>query len=217
VRQRVARAAARAGRDPDGVVLVGASKTVDAGRVRDAFGAGLRDFGENRVQEALPKIAAVGPGPRWHFIGHLQRNKVRAAAGAFEMIHSIDGLRLAQALDRAARDVDRRIGVLVEVNIGGEPSKHGIAPEAVADLLVAMRPLGHLTPVGLMTLAPLAENPESVRWVFTAARRLRDTLRQGEAGSGFTELSMGMSGDFDVAVEEGATIVRVGRAIFGER
>jgi PLP dependent protein len=217
VRERVARAAARAGRDPASVVLVGAAKTVGAERVRDAFAAGLHDFGENRVQEALPKLAAVGPGPRWHFIGHVQRNKVRAVAGAFDVIHSVDSLRLAQSLDRAARGLDRRISVLIEVNAAGEASKYGVAPEGVGDLLVSMRALRHLDPIGLMTVAPLVDDPEAVRWVFRAVRDLRDRLRDLGAGEAFTELSMGMSGDFEVAVEEGATMVRVGRAIFGER
>jgi pyridoxal phosphate enzyme (YggS family) len=217
VLERVARAAARAGRDPGSVVLVGAAKTVDAGRVREAFAAGLRDFGENQVQEALPKIAAVGPGPRWHFIGHVQRNKARAVAGAFEVIHSIDSFRLAQSLDRAARDLDRQIGVLIEVNVAGEPGKYGIPPETAGELLGAMRALRHLDPVGLMTMAPQADDPESVRWVFRAVRQLRDRLRDREGGVAFRELSMGMSGDFEVAVEEGATMVRIGRAIFGER
>lgn len=217
IRRRIARAASRAGRDPAAVTLIGATKGVDAARVRAAIGAGLLDFGENRIQEALGKIAEVGPGPRWHFFGHLQRNKARAAAGAFEVLHSIDSLRIAAALDRAAGTVERRLRVLVEVNVAGEPTKYGVAPEAVAPLLAGLRSLGSLEPVGLMTIAPLTEDAETVRPVFRRLRELRDRLRESVVGEGFTELSMGMSGDFEIAVEEGATMVRIGRAIFGER
>lgn len=216
VRARIAAAAARAGRDPASVTLVGATKGVDAARIREALAAGLADFGENRLQEALPKIAAVGPGPRWHLIGHLQRNKARAAAGAFAVVHSIDSARIAQALDRAARLVGRRIPVLIEVNVAGEATKHGVAPEAAAVVVDAVRACPTLEPVGLMTVAPMAEDPEEVRPVFRSLRLLRDDLR-GRVGEGFCELSMGMSGDFEVAIEEGATIVRIGRALFGER
>lgn len=217
VLDRIAHAAERAGRDPASVTLIGATKGVDAARVREAFEAGLMDFGENRVQEALDKIAAVGPGPRWHFIGHVQHNKARIVAGTFEMIHSIDSPRIAQALDRAAGLAGRRPRVLIEVNVAGEPTKYGVAPDAVGPLLAGMRSLTHLDPVGLMTIAPLADDPEIVRPVFRRLRELRDRLRGREGGEGLTELSMGMSGDFEVAVEEGATMVRIGRAIFGER
>ncbi|MCL6554344.1 MAG: YggS family pyridoxal phosphate-dependent enzyme [Firmicutes bacterium] len=217
VRQRIAAAAVRAGRDPASVTLVGVTKTVDAARVRAAVAAGLRDVGENRVQEALPKIAAVGPGPRWHFVGHLQRNKAGAAAGAFDVIHSIDSLRIAQAVNRAAALAGRRIEVLIEVNVAGEPGKYGVAPEAAADLLAAVRRLAHLVPVGLMTMAPLADDPEAVRWVFRALRQLREGLAGRGAPAEFAQLSMGTSGDFEVAVEEGSTMVRIGRAIFGTR
>jgi pyridoxal phosphate enzyme (YggS family) len=217
VRERIAAAAARAGRDPAGVTLVGVTKTVDAARVRAAVEAGLRDVAENRVQEALPKIAAVGPGPRWHFVGHLQRNKASAAAGAFDVIHSIDSLRIAQAVDRAAAASGRRVRVLIEVNVAGEPSKYGVPPEAAGDLLAAVRRLPRLVPVGLMTMAPLADDPETVRWVFQALRKLRDGLAGLGAPLEFTQLSMGTSGDFEVAVEEGSTMVRIGRAIFGKQ
>jgi pyridoxal phosphate enzyme (YggS family) len=213
----MAHAALRAGRDPAAVTLIGATKGVEPERVRDAVAAGLRDLGENWIQEALPKIAAVGCGPRWHFIGHLQRNKARMAAGPFAMIHSIDSLRIAQALNRAARNHGRSLRVLIEVNIASQPSKYGVAPEALAGLLQGLRVLPHLEPAGLMTLAPLADDPGTVRPVFRRLRELRDRLRGAEGGEGFTELSMGMSGDFEVAVEEGSTMVRVGRAIFGER
>jgi pyridoxal phosphate enzyme (YggS family) len=217
VRQRVAAAAVRANRDPASVTLIGATKSVDAGRIAEALAAGLADFGENWVQEALPKIAAVGPGPRWHFIGHLQRNKARAVAGAFEVVHSLDRLRVAEALGRAAARLDRRVKVLVEVNIAEEPTKFGVAPGAVEELIVALERLDHLEAVGLMTIGPVVDVPDAMRPYFRRLRALRDRLRAGPAGPGFAELSMGMSGDFEVAIEEGATMVRVGRAIFGER
>ena len=217
VRERIAHAASRAGRDPTAVTLIGATKGVDAALVREAFAAGLLDFGENRVQEASDKIAAVGPGPRWHFIGHVQHNKARIVAGTFETIHSIHSPRIAQTLDRAARVAGRRLRVLIEVNVAGEPTKYGVAPSAVGPLLAGVRSLKHLDPVGLMTIAPLVDDPEIVRPVFRRLRELRDQLRGREGGERLTELSMGMSGDFEVAVEEGATIVRIGRAIFGER
>lgn len=217
VLDRIAHAAERAGRDPASVTLVGATKGVEATRVRDAVAAGLHDLGENQIQEALPKIAAVGPGPRWHFIGHLQRNKARLAAGPFVLIHSIDGLRVAQAVDRAAGSADRRVAVLVQVNVAGQATRSGVAPGGVEELVAAMRACDHLAPVGLMTMAPMAADPEDVRPIFRRLRELRDRLRIGIAGEQFCELSMGMSDDYEVAIEEGATLVRIGRAIFGAR
>ena len=198
-------------------MLVGATKGVDANRVRAAVAAGLREIGENRIQEALPKISALGPGPRWHLIGHLQRNKARPAAEHFEVIHSIDGLATAQAVDHAAGRAGRRIAVLVEVNVAGEAMKYGVPPEAAGALVAAVGACAHLAPVGLMTVAPMTDDPETVRPVFRRLRELRDRLREEGAGQGFRELSMGMSGDFEVAIEEGATMVRIGRAIFGDR
>ncbi len=216
VRQRIARAAVRARRDPASVTLIGATKSVEADRVRASLQAGLRDFGENRVQEALPKIAAVGPGPRWHLIGHLQRNKARQAVGPFAVVQSLESVALAQALDRFARAANRRVPVLIEVNVGGEPSKFGVAPGAVEDFVQALAAYERLEPIGLMTVAPLAPDPQAVRPVFRALRELRDGVRR-LVGDAFCELSMGMSDDFEVAIEEGATMVRIGRAIFGER
>lgn len=215
VRARIAAAALRGGRDPAAVTLIGVTKGVSVVRAREAVAAGLTDLGENRVQEAVAKIAAVGPGPRWHLIGHLQRNKAQVAAGAFAVIHTVDSDRLAAALDRAAGRAGRRLPVLLEVNVTGEPTKFGVAPQAAAALLAAVRACAHLVPVGLMTMAPLVEDPEATRPVFRSLRRLRDALAR-EAGPEFVELSMGMSQDFEVAVEEGATMVRIGRAIFGE-
>jgi len=198
-------------------MLVGATKGVEADRVHTAVAAGLREIGENRIQEALPKISAVGPGPRWHLIGHLQRNKARPAAEHFGVIHSIDGLATAQAVDRAAGRAGRRVAVLIEVNVAGEAMKYGVPPEAAGALVAAVGACAHLAPVGLMTVAPMTDDPETVRPVFRRLRELRDRLREEGAGEGFRELSMGMSDDFEVAIEEGATMVRIGRAIFKDR
>jgi hypothetical protein len=217
VRARIARAAERARRDPASITLIGVTKGVEPARIEAAIAAGLHELGENRVQEALPKIAALPAGVRWHLVGHLQRNKARAAAGAFAVIHSVDRLRLAEVLDRAAGELGRRLPVLVEVNVAGEATKFGCAPAEVEALIAGLGTCQHLVPVGLMTVAPLVHDPEAVRPVFRRLRELRDRLwgHPGAAGSG--ELSMGMSGDFEVAIEEGATMVRIGRAIFGER
>lgn len=215
VRERIARACARAGRDPASVRLIAVSKTFGPEAVAEALVAGIREFGENRVQEALAKIPAVAelaaqrglPAPTWHLVGHLQTNKARAAAGAFAILHGIDSTRLLQALDRAAAASTR---VLLEVNVAGEPTKFGFAPEDVAGAVALAQTLPHIEVAGLMTVAPRAEDPEAVRPVF---RGLAELARQ----LGLPELSMGMTEDFEVAIEEGATMVRIGRAIFGER
>jgi len=210
VRARIASAAERAGRDPSEVTLIGVSKTHGVDAVASAFGAGLRDFGENRVQEAAPKIAAVraqGVAAEWHLVGHLQTNKVRAALECFDILHSVDSERLAVAVSRAA---PRPIRILIEVNVAGEASKHGVAPAEAAPLAERIGALANLDVLGLMTVAPNADDPEDVRPVFRELRRLGDAI-------GLRELSMGMTDDYEVAVEEGATLVRVGRAIFGPR
>jgi len=209
VRARIAAACERAGRSPDEVTLIGVSKGVPADAIAEAVGAGLTDIGENRVQEAAAKIealAARGITPRWHLIGHLQTNKAKTAANLFAIIHSVDSLRLAQELSRRAQ----RVGILLEVNAAQEASKFGFAPKEVAPALSSIAALPHLDVQGLMTVAPQANDPEAVRPVFRELRQLRDAL-------GLRELSMGMTDDFEVAIEEGATMVRVGRAIFGER
>ena len=226
IRDRIARAAERAARDPASVTLIGASKGVSSDEIGAALRAGLGDVGENRVQEAADKIAAIaafggetaavasGQRPRWHLIGHLQRNKARQAVRLFDMIQSIDSLKLAEAVDRAARELGRVVPVLIEVNVAGEATKFGAAPSEVEHLVSSARQLTGIDVVGLMTVGPLVEDPEAARPGFAVLRGLRDTI--GGAGAGhLKELSMGMSGDFEVAVEEGATMVRVGRAIFG--
>lgn len=210
VRARIAHAAEQAGRDAGEITLVGISKTHPAASVRAAFDAGLRDFGENRVQEASAKIdelRAANVLPRWHLVGHLQRNKVAAAVDRFDILHSIDSIRVAEAINERAAIPVR---VLIEVNIGGEASKLGVAPIEASALAANIAKMRQLDLVGLMTVAPRVDDPEDVRPVFRRLRELRDAI-------GLRELSMGMTDDFDVAVSEGSTLVRVGRAIFGDR
>jgi pyridoxal phosphate enzyme (YggS family) len=217
VRERVSAACERAGRSPDDVAIVAVSKTFPATLVAEACRAGLTDMGENRVQEAaakIPQVEALGSRPRWHLVGHLQTNKVKTALGLFDIIHSVDSLRLAEAISRQAEQAALRqagpVPVLLEVNVGGEASKFGFTPEEVGRAAEQMARLPGLAVQGLMTVAPLSGDPEEVRPVFRELRRLRDAL-------GLRHLSMGMTDDFEVAIEEGATMVRIGRAIFGPR
>ncbi len=219
VRARIARAAARSGRSPEAVRLVAVSKTWPAESVRAAVATGQVDFGENRVQEALQKIEATAGLPlRWHLVGHLQSNKARKAAAAFHLIHSIDGLDLLQAVDRAAADAGASPGVLLQVDLAGEPTKHGAALDALQPLAETALACRAARLRGLMLLPPFLEDPEDVRPYFRRLRELRDELiARGVDPGAVAELSMGMSHDFEVAIEEGATIVRVGTAIFGTR
>ncbi len=216
VRGRIAAAARRAGRDPALVRLLAESKTVPLEQMRLAVAAGQLLFGENYLQEARPKIAALGPALSWHFIGHLQSNKAKAAMALFDVIHGVDRLKLAQALDSAAAATGARQEILIQVNLAGEASKSGAAPETVPGLLRELGRLPHLRVLGFMTLPPWLADPEAVRPYFRALRELRDRL-EASLGLPLPELSMGMSGDFEVAVAEGATLVRVGTAIFGSR
>ncbi len=218
VRQRLAAAARAVGRDPAEVRLVAVSKTVPGELLKEAVAADQRLFGENYLQEARGKILALGPGVNWHFVGHLQTNKARAVVELFELIHSVDRVKLAQALEQAAARLDKIQEILVEVNLAGEASKSGAPPEEVPDLVREISRLPHLRLLGLMTMPPYFADPERVRPFYRALRELRDRLRRrGVTDSPLNELSMGMSGDFEVAVEEGATLVRVGTAIFGQR
>jgi len=216
VRRRIAAACARARRDPAGVRLVAVSKTVPAEGVREALEAGQSVFGENRVQEAVAKIAAVGPGATWHLVGHLQRNKAKLAAGTFALIHGVDDRELAEALDRHAAESGAVQPVLVQANLAGEDTKHGAGEDQVMPLVEAVSALAHLELRGLMIIPPPAAEPELSRPWFRRLRELRDRAA-GRLGRPLPELSMGMTDDFEVAVEEGATLVRVGRAIFGQR
>jgi PLP dependent protein len=210
VRERVARAAERAGRRAEDVLLVGVSKTVDVARIRAAIAAGLGALGENRVQEARDKITELGRPVQWHLVGHLQTNKVRDALELFDVIHSVDRIDLARELDRRARAKGRPIDAFVQVNVGGELSKGGWPPEAVETAIGAISALAGLKLRGLMTIPPAVERPEDGRAWFRMLRKLSER-------HGLPELSMGMSADFEVAIEEGATMVRVGTAIFGPR
>lgn len=217
VLERIAGAAARAGRDPAAVTLVAVSKTVEAGRVQAAIDAGLAILGENRVQEAAAKVPATR-GATWHLIGPLQSNKAGRAVELFDVVESVDSLDLARRLDRLAgeRRPGRPLPVLLQVNVADDPAKAGFAPHAVATALPEILALPNLRVDGLMTIGALVASPEAARPTFRSLRTLADGLRAAHPGLG-AELSMGMSDDFEVAVEEGATIVRVGRALFGDR
>jgi pyridoxal phosphate enzyme (YggS family) len=216
IRGRIESAALRAGRDPASVQLVAVSKTHPADAVRAAAAAGQCLFGESRVQEAREKIPACPPDLEWHFIGHLQKNKVRHALPLFDFFHSIDSMALAQAMDRIACESGRTVTGLLEVNVSGEATKHGFTPEQLRAEFSALTSLPHLRVVGLMTMAPYAEDAEQARPVFRALRKLRDGLQQ-TLGTSLPHLSMGMSGDFEPAIAEGATLVRIGSSIFGDR
>jgi pyridoxal phosphate enzyme (YggS family) len=211
-------AAGRAGRDPGEIKLVAVSKTIESARVREAIEAGVTILGENYVQEAREKIEEIGHGVQWHMIGHLQKNKAKHAVTLFDYIHSLDGIPLAQEIDRRAAQKGRSVRGLVEVNLSGEASKFGIGSETVMDLIYHVAPLKHISIEGLMTMPPYFDEPEKARPYFIRLRELRDRIqKEGIEGVRMDELSMGMSGDFEVAIEEGATMVRVGTAIFGER
>jgi pyridoxal phosphate enzyme (YggS family) len=231
VRGQIANAARRAGRDPAEVTLLAVSKKKPAGTIVDAFEYGQLDFGESYVQEACEKITEVQallsarshapPGdlatPRWHFVGKLQRNKAKAVAWNMDCFHALDRESLALELEKHAAQAGRKLDVLIQVNLSAEAQKGGIPPDEVQSLLTALAPLSHLRPMGLMTLPPASEDPESNRPYFAQLRQLRDELRNVEGLEKIRELSMGMSRDFEIAVEEGATYVRVGTALFGAR
>ena len=214
VRTRITTACARAGRSPDEVTLIAVSKNVSVDRVRAAFDAGLTDFGENRIQEAREKIPAVAGG-RWHLVGHLQRNKARTAAELFASVHSLDSARLARRLEHV-RD-GRPLDVLIQVNLTDAPDQDGVGPASVATLADMVDRETGLILRGLMTIGPPGGAETKRRAVFRTLRELRDGLRSRVPQQPLTELSMGMTGDFEIAIAEGATMVRVGRAIFGER
>lgn len=215
VRQRLQEACDRCGRHVNEVELVAVSKYHPASAVDEAVSCGLTLFGESRVQEALEKIPQCREGLQWQFIGHLQRNKARKAVELFDVIHSIDSLRLLSALDRSCEELGREISVYLEVNVSGEMAKFGIEPDALLGLLEEASSLKRVNLLGLMTMPPRSPDPEAARPHFAALRKLRD--KAAEAGYPLEGLSMGMSHDFEVAIEEGCTSVRVGTAIFGER
>jgi pyridoxal phosphate enzyme (YggS family) len=219
IRDRIASAASRAGRDAASVRLIAVSKTFSPAHIRSAAANQQIDFGENKVQEAERKISLIADLPlRWHFIGHLQSNKARKAAALFDMIHSVDNRQLIAALDNAASEAGRTVELLIQVDLAGEPTKHGVGSDALLPLFEAAANCNAVRVVGLMMLPPAVADPEDARPYFSALRRLRDDLvQQGVDPAAARELSMGMSHDFEIAIEEGATMVRVGTAIFGDR
>ena len=217
VRSRIAAACARAGRDPSDVEIVAVTKTHGAEVVQEAWNAGLRIVGENKVQEAAWKKPASVTGPMWHLIGHLQSNKVRKALELFDFFHSVDTAALADRMNAIADDIGAAPHILLEVNVSGEKSKSGMRPEDVEPTVRhIMESCPRLTVEGLMTMAPFSENPKDARPYFRRLRELRDAVEKS-LGVGLPRLSMGMSGDYEVAVEEGATWVRLGTVLFGER
>ena len=219
VRDEIARAADRARRDPSTVRLVAVSKTFDADHVRAVADAGQIDFGENKVQEALEKMGRTTDlALRWHLIGHLQSNKAKKAGAHFDTIHSLDGAELGRKLEQATTDSNRRLELLAQVDLAGEPTKHGAPEDELPAIFEAARGWGACRLAGLMILPPATDHPEGARPYFRALKLVRDRLlARGVDQSMLAELSMGMSHDFGAAVEEGATLVRVGTAIFGGR
>lgn len=215
VRARIAEAALRSARRPEDVTLVGVTKTVGLDRIREVVACGVRALGENRVQEARAKVAEV-PGVTWHLVGSLQRNKVKEALRLFEVIHSVDSLALAEELGRRGEEPKGRgpVEILIQVNISGEPQKHGVPPEDAPGLVAQAVRLAGVTVRGLMGMAPLVDQPDEARPYFRRLRELRDRIAEAVPGAGVSGLSMGMTDDFEVAIEEGATMVRVGRALF---
>jgi pyridoxal phosphate enzyme (YggS family) len=218
---RIATATRRSGRPAGAVTLVAVTKTLPAAVVTEAYRSGLAVFGENRVQEGVAKRAVVDlSASRWELIGHLQTNKVAAALSSFDRIQSVDSLRLARAISERAALGERGFPILLEVNVAGEVSKSGFSPDEVLAAAPQILTLPHLQVEGLMTVAPIAERAEDVRPIFARLRELRDQLRSASPSAldgGWAELSMGMSDDFEVAIEEGATLVRLGRVLFGQR
>jgi len=222
VRERIHAAALRAGRNVDDVTLMAVSKTVPPEHIRAAYVAGVRVFGENRVQEFAEKVGALRDlsNAEWHMIGHLQTNKAAKAAELFVAVDSIDSLRLAQRLNSSAQQAGKKLGILIEINVGGEAAKTGVAPESqeLEKILQAAPSLEHLEIRGLMTIPPLTDDPQRARPYFRRLRELQEEIGTRQLpGISMTVLSMGMSHDFEIAIEEGSTCVRVGTAIFGER
>ncbi len=219
IQQEIARAAKRSGRNPENIKLLAVSKRMDVIKIREAWSCGQKIFGENFVQEAQDKIPLLDPAISWHFIGHLQTNKAKAAARLFQLIETVDRLKLAQALNRYAAGLDKNLDILVQVNLGGEQQKSGVLPHHAERLMQEIRPLKNIRLRGLMTMPPYSQNPESSRPYFRSLKKMADEFN----GKGyFTEdvpviLSMGMSADYTVAIEEGSTLVRIGTAIFGKR
>ena len=218
VRRRIAEAAGRSGRDPNDVQLVAVTKSVAVSQIREALDAGLKVFGENRVQEAKGKVALLSsPSIQWHLVGTLQTNKSKLAVELFDLIHSLDSVKLAASMDRHGAALRKQVRALIEVNLGGESDKSGLHESELLPLLEACRAYAHLTIEGLMAIPPFHRNPQDVRPYFRRLRLLRDRAADTHPDFRLRHLSMGMSNDFEVAIEEGATLVRIGTAIFGNR
>jgi len=218
VRRRIAEAAGRSGRDPNDVQLVAVTKSVAVYQIREALDAGLKVFGENRIQEAKGKVALLSsPSIQWHLVGHLQTNKSKLAVELFELIHSLDSVKLAASMDRHGAALRKQVRALIEVNLEEESDKSGLHESELLPLLQACRAYAHLTIEGLMAIPPFHRNPQDVRPYFRRLRLLRDRAADTHPDFRLRHLSMGMSNDFEVAVEEGATLVRIGTAIFGNR
>ncbi len=219
IRAAVRETALRCGRKPDSIKIVAVSKHVSAARLTEAQACGQTVFGENYLQEAAGKISQLDPALNWHFIGHLQSNKAAIASELFQVVQTVDRLKIAAALNTHAARLGKQLDVLVQVNVGREPQKSGVLPEQAGELLQAMRPLASLRVCGLMTMPPLGREPEESRPWFRALKQLSGQLAEKGLfhNNSAVELSMGLSGDFVVAIEEGATMLRIGTAIFGER
>jgi pyridoxal phosphate enzyme (YggS family) len=216
VRRRIAQAASRSGRDPNDVQLVAVTKSVAVSQIREALDAGLTVFGENRVQEAKGKVALLSsPSIEWQLVGTLQTNKSKLAVELFDLIHSLDSVKLAASMDRHGAALRKQVRALIEINLGGESDKSGLHESELLPLLEACRAYAHLTIEGLMAIPPFHRNPQDARPFFRRLRLLRDEASDTHPDIRLRHLSMGMSNDFEVAIEEGATLVRIGRAIFG--
>jgi pyridoxal phosphate enzyme (YggS family) len=218
IKKKMAEAAARCNRAPDSIKLLAVTKTVSPSAIARAIDAGINMFGENYVQEAKEKIAVMERDVQWHMIGHLQTNKAKYAVNLFDYIHSVDRMELAREIDKRAGLSGRNINILIEINVSGEETKNGIPADEAAGLIKDVSLLENISVKGLMTMAPYSDNPENSRPYFSALKNLqKNIIKEGITGIQMEELSMGMTDDFEIAIEEGATIVRIGRAIFGER
>jgi pyridoxal phosphate enzyme (YggS family) len=218
IKERINTAAARCQRNPDSIKLLAVTKTVSPAIISKAIAAGLTEFGENYVQEAKEKITLMEKNIKWHMIGHLQTNKAKYAVNLFDYIHSVDRIELAKEIDKKAGQIGRKINILIEINVSGEKTKNGIAPADAINLIKDISLLENISVRGLMTMAPYSDNPENSRPYFSELGNLQKTIiNVGISGIQMDELSMGMTDDFEIAIEERATIVRIGRAIFGER
>ncbi|KJS11532.1 MAG: hypothetical protein VR67_13520 [Peptococcaceae bacterium BRH_c8a] len=214
---KIEAAARRSGRNPGDIKIIAVTKHVPADRIKKVLDTGIEDLGENRVQEMITKAEQLPPQARWHMIGHLQTNKVKGVVGRVELIHSLDRWKLAQEIDRQATEQDLIVPMLIQVNVSGEDTKFGINSSELMDFLVALQDLHHIKVKGLMTIAPYVDNPEETRPFFRELRLLGGRCNEKLPGSGLELLSMGMTNDFEVAVEEGANMLRLGTAIFGAR